>query len=466
MSVITAAERTVTRARIEARERPGIAATTVKQVARWSAAEWFIVLQTALPALLFLPGTQAIRLPLRIAPFAISLALLAHWVFAGGLSERLHPARRWLTAIVILLALMLGHPFTNTAMSAIAQVFLYISVLGPAFWLPRTIRDTEHARRLLVLMLLCNGSNAVVGVLQAYDPARFMPAELSARVLNSTYGLSTVSYVGPDGTVVVRPPGLFDNPGAVAVPATYAALLGVVFATTPGPLPIRMLFGAFAVAGVAAICLSLVRTNLLVLGGMFAFYVWLLVRRNEFGRLALVVPLVIVVAVGGFRLGVHLGGDAVAERFGTLTDEGTAAYRNAGRTEQLQYAMTDLLMQFPLGAGPGRWGMMQDYFGDPLSATAPPIWAELQPNGWILDGGIFLVILYGLALFVTTREDIRLIKNANDRRFRLVAGVITAANAGVLAMIFGFTPFTNQMGTQYWVLTAILHGAALRQRAR
>ena len=195
MSVITAAERTVTRARIEARERPGIAATTVKRVARWSAAEWFIVLQTALPALLFLPGTQAIRLPLRIAPFAISLALLAHWVFAGGLSERLHPARRWLTAIVILLALMLGHPFTNTAMSAIAQVFLYISVLGPAFWLPRNIRDTEHARRLLVLMLLCNGSNAVVGVLQAYDPARFMPAELSARVLNSTYGLSTVSYV-------------------------------------------------------------------------------------------------------------------------------------------------------------------------------------------------------------------------------------------------------------------------------
>ena len=43
----------------------------------WGFAEFFIISQTALPALLFLPGTQAFRLPIRFAAFAISLAAFA-----------------------------------------------------------------------------------------------------------------------------------------------------------------------------------------------------------------------------------------------------------------------------------------------------------------------------------------------------------------------------------------------------
>ena len=37
-------------------------------------AEVFIISQTALPALLYLPGSQAFRLPIRFGAFGISLA--------------------------------------------------------------------------------------------------------------------------------------------------------------------------------------------------------------------------------------------------------------------------------------------------------------------------------------------------------------------------------------------------------
>ena len=45
-------------------------------VGPWGFLEWFIISQVALPALLYLPGTQGLRVPIRIAPFAISLAAL------------------------------------------------------------------------------------------------------------------------------------------------------------------------------------------------------------------------------------------------------------------------------------------------------------------------------------------------------------------------------------------------------
>jgi len=45
----------------------------------WGFAEVFIISQTALPALLFLPGSQAFRLPIRTAAFMISLAAFFWW---------------------------------------------------------------------------------------------------------------------------------------------------------------------------------------------------------------------------------------------------------------------------------------------------------------------------------------------------------------------------------------------------
>ena len=64
----------------------------------------------------------------------------------------------------------------------------------------------------------------------------------------------------------------------------------------------------------------------------------------------------------------------------------------------LDYTFRDLLFQFPFGAGLGRWGMMQVYFPDPSMWHAPPIHVEIQPTGWLLDGGFPMWIFYGGAL--------------------------------------------------------------------
>src|SRR6266568_7103403 len=44
-------------------------------------AEWFALSQTLLPALLFLPGSQAFRLPVRVGAYAISLYAFVMWWF-------------------------------------------------------------------------------------------------------------------------------------------------------------------------------------------------------------------------------------------------------------------------------------------------------------------------------------------------------------------------------------------------
>ena len=53
--------------------QPHSAATTT--AARWGFAEFFVVSQTLIPALLYLPGTQPFRLYIRVASFAISPAI-------------------------------------------------------------------------------------------------------------------------------------------------------------------------------------------------------------------------------------------------------------------------------------------------------------------------------------------------------------------------------------------------------
>ena len=56
--------------------------------------EWFAISQTALPALLYLPGIQSFRTVIRVSAFAVSLLAFAYWYF--GNRPRLplrHPAQ-------------------------------------------------------------------------------------------------------------------------------------------------------------------------------------------------------------------------------------------------------------------------------------------------------------------------------------------------------------------------------------
>jgi nitric oxide reductase activation protein len=104
--------------------------------------------------------------------------------------------------------------------------------------------------------------------------------------------------------------------------------------------------------------------------------------------------------------------------------------------------------------------MVNYYFGDHTTS----IWAELQPSAWILDGGVVLLVAYSLALIATALEVLRVVRQ-RDEALREWAPAVFAVTLGTIVLVFGFTPFTNQVGLQFWFLIAALHGAAAQRPA-
>jgi hypothetical protein len=443
----------------QARVIPGGAAAQARAVIPWGFPEVFVISQTLLPALLYLPGAQSVRLWLRVAPFLISLAAFGWWLMREHDDREMHPASAWIAGIMGLLAVMVFHPTTASLMGGVAHMAVYFAVLAPVFWAPSMVRSPEHLARLLGLILICSGLNAVVGVLQVYDPGRWMPPELSRVIMERDTGLGPVTYVGPDGRIIVRPPGLFDTPGAVAGPGMFAALLGAVFGLSALPLWQRGAAFALSAAGVAAIYLSQVRVSLVVLVLMAAAYAFVLLRQGRTGKASTFGILAGSVLVGAFTVAVALGGTSISQRVFTLLGDDPLEVYYRARGLQLDYTLSELVYQFPLGAGLGRWGMAAGYFA---SGPVSTIWAEIQVTGWVIDGGILMVVLYVGALVVSTLQAFRL-SAAQHPRVAACAAVVFGANLGIAVMTLSFTPFVTQIGLQYWFLAGALHGIVQRR---
>jgi hypothetical protein len=428
----------------------------------WGLPELFVIGQTAIPALLYLPGMQPIRLYVRIASFVTASAILAWWMFATNRRSQPHAAQPWIVAILLYLCAMIFHPLTVSTLAGLAQVVLYVSVIAPFFWAPAFVRGADHLARLIALLLVCNGVNAAVGVLQVYDPGRWMPAEMSRIVTESAYGLGTVTYRGPNGELIVRPPGLFDNPGAVAGPGMYAALLGLVFAISAIPAWQRLAALAASFAGVAAIYLSQVRVSLVMTVLMFAAYVLLLSLQNRHARASLFAGVAGGLVVATFSFALILGGESIAQRTMTLLADDPVTLYSSSRGSQLVYAFDEVLERYPLGAGLGRWGMIASYFGGGATPDGAVLWAEIQVAAWAIDGGIVLLLLYASVLALTLITEARAALHHPDAKVRACAAVVLAANFGTTALIFSFTPFVTQIGLQFWFLAGALHGISTR----
>ena len=425
---------------------------------RWGFPEFFVISQTLIPALLYFPGTQPFRLYIRIASFVISFATLLWWAVAVAKTSRSHPAQPWIFAAMAYVVVMFFHPLTSSTFAGLAQFVLYLSVIAPIFWAGTFVRTPERLARLMGLLLICNGLNALVGVLQVYDPGRWMPPEMSRVMTESVYGLGTVTYRGPDGRMIVRPPGLFDTPGAVAGPGMYAALLGLVFATSAIAFWKRLAAIAASFAGIAAIYLSQVRVSLVVAILMLASYFSLLMVQERRSRALVFGGAAVAIVIATFSFALALGGESIAERTFTLFAQDPLTLYSGSRGGQLSYTFGELLQKYPLGAGLGRWGMIAVYFGNAGKPNAEPLWVEIQVAGWAIDGGIALLILYIGALAVTLMTDARVARTHSDARVRACASVVLAANLGTAALIFTFTPFVTQIGLQFWFLAGALHG--------
>ena len=444
----------------EARSVAFIEARVPAQV-KFGFAEVFIISQTALPALLYLPGTQAIRLPIRFSAFAISLAAFAWYQVESVSQAPRSKAQPWVVAIMSLLGLMLFHPQTMSFTGGLAHMGVYFAVLAPLFWAPEFVKSPEQLARVMWLLLLCSGVNAIVGVLQVYDPARWLPAEFS-RVMTSADGaLGAVTYVGRNGEQIIRPPGLFDTPGAVAGPAMFAAVLGLVFAVSAIPMWKRGLSLTMAGAGLAAIYLTQVRVSLVATIVMMATYAVVSLRQGRAARASQFSMLAGIIVVGSLSAAVTLGGAAISERVASLFAASPVAIYEGARGTQLTFTFFDLLFQYPIGAGLARWGMAGLYFAG-SNPNVPTIWAEIQFTGWMIDGGIVMVALYLGALATVTISQWRIAQQTQFPRLAVCAAVVLAANLGPAVMILSFTPFVAQIGIQYWFLAGALHGVASR----
>ena len=112
----------------------------------WGLAEIFAISQTALPAILFFPGTQFLRPLVRMGTYGISLAFL--WlVFSKYRSkgETPHPAWGSLKFCLGYLTLMIFHPSTASLLAGAATVAFYVAIFAPVLWVPLLVRSPERS---------------------------------------------------------------------------------------------------------------------------------------------------------------------------------------------------------------------------------------------------------------------------------------------------------------------------------
>jgi hypothetical protein len=162
--------------------------------------------------------------------------------------------------------------------------------------------------------------------------------------------------------------------------------------------------------------------------------------------------------IGSFVWAVTLGGESVSERFVGIVDSGVVQSYKENRGIFLDYTIRDLLYQYPLGAGLGRWGMMSIYFADVGNWQNPALHVEIQPTGWLFDGGVLMWILYPAALYVAARHSYKL---AVEREGILsdCAEMVLVIQLLLIGLCFTGPVFNTGLGTTFWLSTAMLVGA-------
>jgi hypothetical protein len=271
------------------------------------------------------------------------------------------------------------------------------------------------------------------------------------------------------GQRVFRPFGLTDVPGGAATGAFYAVLLGAGFLISSRRGLVRALSLGGIFLGIVTLYLCQVRAIALMLVVCLLAVAAVLALSGRLLRLMRLLAVVGGLAVLGVGWAITVGGESAMKRWNSLfeSDVGEVYYTNRGHF--LEGAFSYFLPQYPLGAGLGRYGMANAYFGNNTSES-PPLWAEIQWTAWIFDGGVLVLVLYPLAVLLTTFWALRLALRRQEQGELWVWGtLIFAYDLGALALTFSYPFFMSQVGMEFWLLNAALFGAffqANRQESR
>jgi hypothetical protein len=430
---------------------------------RWGWPELFIALQLLWGLALFIPGAQAYRTIIRAAPYVMSGAALVYY-FRGGREQSLPASTTWLIVSFGLLLLNLLHETAHWVAGS-AQIVFQICISAPVFWMAKAVRTNRHMHRVLWVFFIASAIGAIVGVLQVYFPKQFLPPEFSlfAQSLNPNL-VQSLTYVGANGREIVRPPGLSDLPGGAAVSGMMAMILGLSLGLGRNvKWYTRVACFAAAVVGMTALYFTHVRSLTLVAAGAVALFAILRMRQGRTVEGTITLAAGAALVVGAYLWATAVGGDAVSDRFSSLADQGVFRMFQEQRGLVIRDTLSELLYQFPIGAGLGRWGMMQIYFGDPTMWQAPAIHVEVQVTGWLLDGGIPLVLLYAGALFVALRYTYAHAVVSVDRTWQDSGVIVLCMQLILIALCLTGPVFNTQMGIMFWAVTGALFGATLRR---
>ncbi|MGA6972681.1 MAG: hypothetical protein WBY93_13685 [Candidatus Binatus sp.] len=438
------------------------------------ALECFILLEYTCQLALLSSDIGQLRQLVRMTVFGTSILMLTLLSGRGEPSPSAAPAK----LVLGIVALSMFHPKTNTILAGSAQIALYLAILSPLFWVPRLKVDTPVLLRLMMIIWIFQTTSAAVGILQVYYPGHFEPSLATVTQKMGAGYLKSLQFRNAYGEVTWRAMGLTDTPGAAANAGFYAALLGTAFMLTFRRTPARMLALGAIIVGLVAIYLSKNRSCLIVLGicelgiaGMTGMRRTLLVlrpqwRKREAGNLPRLLMAIGIAAVLSFSWAMAIGGGSIGERFASLlADKPSEVYRQ-NRGHIIEDNIESLLPKYPLGAGIGRWGMINYYFGDDRNPDSGGIWVEEQWTGWLLDGGIPLIAVYVFTIFLAFRTAFRIGLSPVEPELAIFAIVICGYDVGAFAATFGYPYFTSQDGLEFWLLNAALFAAVSGFRKR
>lgn len=409
----------------------------------------FILLQIACQLLLLVEALEPVRMFVRVAAMSASLAMF----FILPPTGTRHPASRIAVWIFGVLALSAFHPSSNTVVACLAVITFNLSIIAPLFWAPRLQISMQHLRKVLFLVWAFQLASSCVGILQVYYPSQF---QLKMTQVNPNY--ANLKYKSADGREIFRPSGLTDMPGGSAPAATFTVLFGMGFLITSRRRAAQALYISAILAGVACLYLTHVRVFLVMLGiGVCALVLLLFLRGDKLRALALAV-LIPAAGCAGWVWAISVGGDATRERIASLVADNPVNVYHSNRGFLLKETIDDL-PKYWMGAGLGRWGMMNAYFGK-NDVSNPSLWAEVQWTGWIYDGGIPLVLAYVATLFAAFRVLWRLSWANPVGDLTRWSAVILVYTLATVAGTFDAPVFSSQSGMDAWLLNGALFAAA------
>lgn len=417
-----------------------------------------MLIQFILQILLLIPGISAARTIIRIGSFGLSLYLIV------ALNNRgVDYPGKWLAyGILAILGLSLCFNIhLNSLPAGLGQIAMYLAILGPLFWVGKVPLSATGFRNLLVTIWLFQSASAVVGLLQIYLPGQ-LQFQVSSVIENNPYAGENLKMVLDNGMSIYRPSGLTDTPGGAAFAGFYAVLLGLAF-FLEGKNKILAGLGLLSTfIGFFCIYMSQVRSILIATCLCISCLLLVLALSRNFKRALTLIGTIQPIVLGTFGWAAAVGGAGTLNRVTSLFAGSADQVYQENRGHFLEDTINVLLPQYPWGAGLGRWGMMNSYFGKNGNPFTDQIWVEIQWTGWLLDGGIPLVLAYSSTIFLASYLVLQITYQQRGDGLSFWGAVIFSYNIAIIMITFNYPVFMSQTGMEFWLLNVGIFMAAIQ----